>query len=92
VDRILRILLAMDRIRHGKKYDTKCQAAGAPMIPGRNIHTIEGNTMTIEERKAQNKRCFERIKELENEMHEMETLIADNLVKIYEAEHPENGA
>ena len=48
--------------------------------------------MTIEERKAQNKRCFERIKELENEMHEMETLIADNLVKIYEAEHPADGA
>jgi len=62
------------------------------MIPGRNIHTIEGNPMTIEERKAQNKRCFARIKELENEMHEMETLIADNLVKIYEAEHPGDGA
>lgn len=82
----------MDRIRRGKKYDTKCEPPGAPMIPGRNIHTIEGNTMTIEERKEQNKRCFARIKELENEMHEMETLIADNLVKIYEAEHPENGA
>jgi len=48
--------------------------------------------MTIEERKDQNKRCFERIKELENEMHEMETLIADNLVKIYEAEHPGKSA
>ena len=45
--------------------------------------------MTIEEQKDQNKRCFERIKELEIEMHEMETLIADNLVKIYDAEHPE---
>ena len=47
--------------------------------------------MTIEERKAQNKRCFERIKELEIEMHEMETLIADNLARIYEAEHPGDG-
>ena len=47
--------------------------------------------MTIEERKAQNKRCFERIKELENGMHEMETLIADNLVKIYEIKTRESG-
>lgn len=47
--------------------------------------------MTIEERYQQNKRAFARIKELENEMHELETLIAENLARIYEAEHPADG-
>jgi len=47
--------------------------------------------MTIEERKDQNKRCFERIKQLEIEIEEMTALIADNLIVIYEAEPPPPG-
>ena len=45
--------------------------------------------MTLADLEKQNKKAFDRIRELEIERGEMETLIADNLVKIYEAEHPE---
>ena len=47
--------------------------------------------MTLADLEKQNHKAFERIKELENEMHEMETLIADNLVKIYEIKMRESG-
>ena len=38
--------------------------------------------MTLEELISQNKRAWERIRELEVEIEEMSLLIADNLVKI----------
>ena len=47
--------------------------------------------MTLADLEKQNKKAFDRIRELEIEMHEMETLIADNLVKIYEIKIRESG-
>jgi len=38
--------------------------------------------MTLEDLLSQNKRAWERIRELEIEIEEMSTLIADNLIKI----------
>lgn len=38
--------------------------------------------MTLEDLLSQNKRAWARIKELEEEIEEMSSLIADNLIKI----------
>lgn len=41
--------------------------------------------MTTQELYDKNKRCFQRIKELEKERQELESLIAENLIQIYDA-------
>ena len=47
--------------------------------------------MDIQERYNQNKRCYQRIKELEKERQELESLIAENLIQIYDAMQHTNG-
>jgi len=47
--------------------------------------------MTTQDRYDQNKRCYQRIKELETERQELESLIAENLIQIYDAMQQTNG-
>jgi len=47
--------------------------------------------MTSQDRYNQNKRCYQRIKELEKERQELESLIAENLIQIYDAMQQTNG-
>lgn len=44
--------------------------------------------MTLGDRLRQNKQCFERIRELMDEIHELESLVAENLIKMHEEMQP----